>query len=126
MRFVLDEDVDARARGTSSDNASSRMLDYCRSAGLAEAPDDDVAVYAWKKNAVPVINDEQFAKRLRYRDNLGGSAVFMDCRDFKLVEYLELYVETIVGLLDTPPLRTHRIVRVKANGSKIWHPDWLH
>ena len=123
MRFVLDENADGRGVAVLQNNGHDAWT--IKQAGLGGTDDAAVAVYAWDKDAIPIINDQEFAKRLRRADSLGNHVVYMDCKDTRLVEYLEQHLTALIGQLEAPPPGTFRIVRVKAEGCKIWHPEYL-
>ena len=92
---------------------------------MSNAADDDVAVYAWDRDAVPVINDWRFANRLKNRDMLGGHVLFGRCADVRFVEFLEETFAEAVDLFEQPPASMFRIVRFNDDGVSIWHPEHL-
>lgn len=120
---MLDNNVDARARRVLTEAGHECWT--IENAGLGDAADDDVAVYAWDKNAVPVINDKAFAERLKSREVLGGNVLFGSCKDIRIVEYLSEHVTEIVVLLTKAPTQTERIVVFNELTAAIWHPPHL-
>lgn len=98
---MLDNNVDARARQVLV--GAGHECWTIDNAGLGDAADDDVAVYAWDKHAIPVINDRAFAERLKSREMLGGHVLYGRCKDTRLVEYLSAHVAEVVQLLAQAP-----------------------
>jgi predicted nuclease of predicted toxin-antitoxin system len=96
VRFFLDHDVQAgvgralRSRGHDCWSAQE--------AGLNEATDDSLTVYAAHKNAILVTHDKEFSKRRRR--NVAGWHVQLQCPEWDaadlLLQHLD-YVGTIVA-----------------------------
>lgn len=63
MRFVLDQDVDAGLVGVLVKRGHKAWT--VASAGISDASDDDISVYAAKLGAVVVTHDEEFSARRR-------------------------------------------------------------
>ncbi len=93
MRFVLDEDVDAKAVGS----FFRRRGHECWSvvdAGLGGADDDAVAAYADDRDAVLITHDVDATRRRR--KFTFGRHVFLRCHQLEAVELLGLHLEDLV------------------------------
>ena len=96
MRFVLDQDVDARVcKILTSAGHDAWTADL---AGLSEAADDDLTLYVNKKNAVLVTHDQEFSRRRR--KNPIGRHVHLDCPDTSAREIVEAHLPEILDALD--------------------------
>ena len=95
MKFVLDQDVDARvgafliSRGHDAWTASD--------AGLFDASDDDLTIYAASKEATLVTHDREFSSRRRR--NPHGRHVELGCREPDAVEVLTECLDQVVEAL---------------------------
>ena len=116
MRFVLDEDVDARLRGDLE--AAGHDCWTIQQSGLSGERDPDVAVYAHQQRAALVTNDKEFAQRVRRR--VFGQFVYMNCRDLLAPEILMLHLEDVVALLSR---HEHLYVSVSRERVEIVHAN---
>lgn len=96
MRFVLDQDVDARLVGVFVTAGHEAWTVY--SAGIPDASDDDVSVYAAEKNAVVVTHDVEFSTRRR--KNPHGRHVQLGCKEFDAPSLVAQHLDEVVALLE--------------------------
>jgi predicted nuclease of predicted toxin-antitoxin system len=99
VRFVLDNDVDARV-GRVLRAAGHEC--WSSTAGLASSADDDaVAVYADDRHAVLIAHDRGFARR-RMRNTIGRD-VRLDCEQPDGPQVIAAHLERLVELLEEAP-----------------------
>jgi predicted nuclease of predicted toxin-antitoxin system len=117
MRFLLDNDVDV---------VVARMLRrhghtcwVAAQAGLADVPDDLIAIYAEKLDAALVSHDRRFAKR-RMR-NTRGQHVWMACLQVDAIEVLERHLDEVVKQLTLMPWV---VLEVSAERVRVHPPKW--
>ena len=67
-------------------------------AGLSEAADDDLTLYAESKDAVLVTHDQEFSRRRR--KNPIGRHLHLDCPDTSAREVIGAKLPEILGALD--------------------------
>ena len=96
MRFMLDENVDARLRRDIE--AAGHDCWTIQQSGLAAEQDPNVAVYAHQRGAVLVTNDSEFAQKLRRR--IVGQYVYLNCRDVQARDVLNLHLTDLVAVLE--------------------------
>ena len=105
---MLDNNVDARVRSVF--HRAGHECWRATDAGLANAADDDVSVYAHNKTAVLVTHDREFTER-RKRNTFGkhirlkcpepdACVVLVACMD-ELVELLDQHEELVVEVSST-------------------------
>lgn len=95
MRFVLDQDVDARLVGVFV--AAGHDAWTVADAGIPDAADDDVTVYAAKMNAVVVTHDVEFSTRRR--KNPHGKHLQLGCKEFDAPVIVARVMDDMVALL---------------------------
>ena len=110
MRFVLDEDVDAKAVGSFLRRRGHECWTVVE-AGLGGADDDTVAIYADDRGGILVTHDAE-ATRRRRRFTFGRH-VFMRCHQLEAVELLEQHIGDV-----EQELENHRmgVVEVRESG----------
>lgn len=96
MRFVLDQDVDANLVGVLVKNGHEAWT--IGSAGMPDAADDDVSVYAAKLDAVVVTHDVEFSARRR--KNPHGRHVQLACPEPDAVELVASRLNDLVTALE--------------------------
>lgn len=96
MRFVLDQDVDANLVGVLAKRGHQAWT--VASAGIPDAADDDISVYAAKMDAVVVTHDEEFSARRR--KNPHGRHVQLGCTEPEAVEVVTANLEALVAALE--------------------------
>ena len=96
MRFVLDEDVDARL--VRELQQRGHVCWTVAQGGMSAEQDPDVAVYAQRKSAVLVTNDQAFGRKLGKR--VSGQAVWLSCRDVKVREVFLRHFDDMLLLLE--------------------------
>ena len=96
MRFVLDQDVDARVVGLLVKNGHEAWT--VASAGVPDAQDDDISVYAAEKNAVVVTHDIEFSARRRR--NPHGRHVHLGCSEPDAVEIIKGCLAELVAAIE--------------------------
>jgi predicted nuclease of predicted toxin-antitoxin system len=95
VRFLLDQDVDARLRRfLIKEGHDCWSADQ---ANLSDAEDDDLTIYASAKSAVVVTHDREFSARRR-RTTI-GMHIFLDCPEPDAVDLMERHLDDIVGAL---------------------------
>lgn len=115
MRFVLDEDVDARAVGS----LLRRHGHECWSvvdAGLGGADDDTVATYADNQRAVLVTHDVE-ATRRRRRFTFGRH-VFLGCHQLEAASLINQHVAELSEMLDRHQMGVFEV----RPGGVTYHP----
>jgi predicted nuclease of predicted toxin-antitoxin system len=95
VRFVLDQDVDANLVGILV--AHGHHAWTVAAAGIPDAPDDDISVYAAKMDAVVVTHDEEFSARRR--KNPHGRHVQLGCTEPDAVEVVTTNIDGLVAIL---------------------------
>lgn len=95
MRFVLDQDVDAGLVSVLVQAGQEAWT--VASAGLPDAADDDVSVYAAEKDAVVVTHDVEFSARRR--KNPLGRHVQLACNEPDAIGLVAKYVSELVATL---------------------------
>jgi predicted nuclease of predicted toxin-antitoxin system len=88
-------------------------------AGLADAADDLIAIYAENLDAALVSHDRRFAKR-RMR-NTRGQHVWMACPQVDAIEVLERHLVQVVKQLTLMPCV---VLEVSAEHVKVHPPKW--
>lgn len=88
MRFVLDQDVDANLVGVLV--SAGHQAWTVASAGIPDAADDDISVYAAEKNAVLVTHDDEFSARRRR--NPHGRHVQLGCTEPDAIKVVTNYL----------------------------------
>lgn len=96
MKFVLDEDVDARLR--KDIEAAGHDCWTIQQSGLSAEQDANVAVYAQRHGAVLVTNDREFSQRAKKR--VYGQHIYLNCGDLQAREILNLHLGDLVGMLE--------------------------
>ena len=115
MRFVLDEDVDARAVGTLLRNHRHECWTIV-DAGLSGADDDAVAAYADNRGAVLITHDAEATRRRR--QFTFGRHVFLRCHQLEAADLLEGHLTELVEALG----RHEMGVFVVSTGGVAYHP----
>lgn len=95
MRFVLDQDVDARLVGLLVAHGHEAWT--VASAGIPDASDDDVSVYAAQKLATVITHDVEFSARRRR--NPHGRHVQLGCSEPEAIKVLADCLEALVEML---------------------------
>lgn len=96
MRFVLDQDVDANLVGVLV--GAGHQAWTVASAGIPDAADDDISVYAAGKNAVVVTHDDEFSARRRR--NPHGRHVQLGCTEPDAIEVMGNYLSQLVEAIE--------------------------
>ncbi len=115
MRFVLDEDVDARAVGTFLRRRGHERWSVVE-AGLGGADDDAVAIYADDRQAVLLTHDVD-ATRRRRRFTFGHH-VLLRCHQLEAVMLLERHLDEPVELIGRRGVGVYEITRAAVT----YHP----
>ena len=116
MRFLLDHDVDA---------AVGRVLRQCGhecwtagSAGLANASDDTLTVWASSHDAAVVSTDQEFGQR-RTRNAIGRH-VWLRCPDWEASTVLASHLDEVVSRLQARSDVTIRVSKDHVTDSSDW------
>lgn len=96
MRFVLDQDVDAGLVGLFVKHGHEAWT--VASAGIPDAQDDDISVYAGQKDAVVVTHDVEFSARRRR--NPHGRHVQLSCPEPDAVEVVAACLPELVSAIE--------------------------
>jgi predicted nuclease of predicted toxin-antitoxin system len=109
VRFLLDQNVDARVRRvfTSRSHECWTVAD----ANLATASDDDITIYAMSKDAVVVTHDVEFSQR-RLRNPIGRH-LQLRCDEFDAADLLVAHFDAVLCDLSSAE---NVFVRVGADG----------
>lgn len=118
MRFVLDEDVDARAVGSLLRRRGHECWTVV-DAGLGGADDDAVSIYADDRGAILMTHDAG-ATRRRRRFTFGRH-VFLRCHQLDAVDLLETHIAEL-----EEELARHEIgvVEVRESGVSYHRPRY--
>lgn len=108
MRFVLDEDVDAKAVGSLL-RRRGRDCWTVVDAGLGGADDGAVATYADDQGAALITHDAE-ATRRRRRFTFGRH-VFLRCHQLDAVDVLDRHLGELVAMLERHPLGVFEVRR---------------
>jgi predicted nuclease of predicted toxin-antitoxin system len=92
MRFVLDEDVDAKAVGSFLRRRGYECWTVVQ-AGLGGADDDAVAIYADDRGAILVTHDAEATRRRR--EFTFGRHMFLRCHQLEAVELPEQHIAAL-------------------------------
>lgn len=117
MRFVLDNDIDAALCAF-----LVRERHECwtaAQAGLAEADDDDLSVYADDRGAVLITHDAEFTSRRVA--NPFGQHVRLKCSNVDALEVFEERFDEIVNVLGELEVV---VLQVTKNRARIRYPVW--
>lgn len=117
MRFVLDNNVDARVQGII--HKAGHECWRASDAGLAAAADDDLSVYADNKKAVLVTHDREFTERRK--SNTFGQHVRLKCPPPDACSVIALH---LVDLIDELERQEVVVVELSAHGVKVFPPKW--
>lgn len=115
MRFILDNDVPVSVRTMLIREHHEVWSAY--EAGLADAEDDDLTVYAARRDAVLVSLDVQFMQRRS--TNAIGRHVRLRCSEPEAAEVLRGHLKEVLEYLD----REHVTVTVSRDKVKA-DSDW--
>lgn len=96
MRFVLDEDVDARVVGVLVGKGHEAWT--IPDATLSASDDETVAIYGHTKNAVVVTHDREFSRWRR--SNCIGKHLFLRCDEPDARALLEREIDILVPILE--------------------------
>lgn len=117
MRFFLDHDVDARVAH------SLRLLGHdawtAADASLDRVSDDEVTVYAMKKDAVVLTHDHEFS--IRRSKNVCGHHIYLDCNELLAAEMLAKHLDEVLPLMDRKPDVYARITVSRCSLSFRWN-----
>lgn len=117
MRFFLDNDVDAEVA-----SFLTRRRHQCwraGEAGLADANDELIAIYAEERRAVLISHDRAFAKKRMA--NTTGQSAWLHCQQVDGVEVLALHVVEVEAKLTVMPMLVLEVTRA---GVKLHPPRW--
>jgi predicted nuclease of predicted toxin-antitoxin system len=96
LRFVLDNNVDARVRRVFVDAGHDCWR--AAEAGLAQVVDDEVSVYADNMDAVLVTHDKEFTERRK--KNTFGKHVRLTCQEPDACDVLRLQMTELIDVLE--------------------------
>lgn len=99
MRFVTDQNVAAIVRGLLT--SAGHDCWSAAAAGLHDAPDDVLAVYATDRKAVLLSHDADFARRRRR--NTAGQHVWLRCAEPDAAEVLAKHLSEHLDVLARMP-----------------------
>lgn len=68
-------------------------------AGLNQAPDDTLTVYAYERDAVLLTHDREFSQRRRR--NVVGRHLYLRCNEWDATGLLESHLDDLVAVLAT-------------------------
>lgn len=71
------------------------------SAGLGEAADDDLTIYAQEHNAALITHDSEFSERRR--KNVIGQHIYLKCKEWDAVNVLDNNLDEILVVLARRP-----------------------
>ena len=118
MRFVLDEDVDAKAVGSLLRSRGHDCWTIVE-AGLGGADDDAVATYADNRNAVLITHDVEATRRRRKLTF--GRHVFLRCHQLQAAGLLTNHLEDLVTLIAGTGIGVYE---VRADGVRYSPPRY--
>lgn len=109
MRFLLDQNVDARVRRVFI--ARNHDCWTVADANLADASDDDITIYAMARDAVVVTHDVEFSQRRML--NPIGRHLQLRCDEFDAADLLSTHFDAVLRDLSSAE---NVFVRVGAEG----------
>jgi predicted nuclease of predicted toxin-antitoxin system len=117
MRFFLDNDVDAEVASM----LRQRHHECWRAgeAGLADANDDLIAIYAEERQAVLISHDKAFARKRMA--NTTGQSVWLHCEQVDGVELLAQHLAQVVATLANMPMVVLEVTRTRVT---LHPPRW--
>ncbi len=118
MRFVLDEDVDARAVGSLLRRHGHECWSIVE-AGLGGSDDDEVAIYADDHGAVLITHDAEATHRRR-RFTFGRH-VFLRCHQLDAAALLERHLDELIRLVGLRGVGVYEVARA---GVTYRPPRW--
>ncbi len=117
MRFVLDQDVDARVATTL--RSHGHVAWTAGSAGLAQAADADLAAYACEHHAALLTHDVEFSAWRR--KNVIGQHILLRCNEWDAPDVVKQHLDALVPMLERHPNLWVRLsLGVKPEYSHAW------
>lgn len=117
LRFVLDHDVDRAVR-----DVLMRAGHECwtaAEAGLSNASDGELAVYADDHQAALLTHDREFTRWRRRRTF--GQHVWLRCAEPDAVDVVQQHLDDLVAVLSQLP---EVVVEVRQGHVKVFGPQW--
>lgn len=99
LRFVCDHNVDARVAGVLTSLGHDAWT--ADQAGLNEASDDTLTVYACNQNAILLTHDREFSQRRR--KNVVGRHIYLRCHELEAAELLKRHLNELLPVLASAP-----------------------
>lgn len=116
MKFVLDQDVDARVRTFLIGEGHECWT--ADDAAMAEAGDDSITVYAMKKRAAVITHDRSFSRRRR--KNSIGQHVHLRCLEPDAIEVLGRHLQEVLHYLAAAEDVYVKVTRTQVTASFDW------
>lgn len=110
MRFFLDHDVDANV--VTALVKEGHECWTASDAGLSDASDDDLTVYAGKQGACLVTHDREFS--VRRSRNVTGHHVWLTCNEWDAASVITSRLPDLLLLLERHP---DLMITLKASGN---------
>jgi predicted nuclease of predicted toxin-antitoxin system len=117
VRFFLDNDIDA-AVGVMLRREKHKAW-AASQAGLADASDDEISVYAVEHHAAVVTHDQAFTERRR--KNTYGQHVWVRSAEWEAAAVLQAVLAELCVVLASMDAV---VVRVTATGIQTWAGRW--
>jgi predicted nuclease of predicted toxin-antitoxin system len=117
VRFFLDNNVDTAVRAVLL--RAGHISWTAASAGLADANDDSIAVYADEKDAVLVSHDKAFARR--HVRNTTGKHLWLHCEEPDAADIVSRHLPEILVQLGSMP---NVVVEVSTERVRLHPPHW--
>ena len=117
MRFVLDQDVDARVAAAL--RAAGHDAWTVGAAGLARASDDALTVYACQHSAALLTHDVEFSTRRR--KNVVGRHIFLRCNEWDGAAVVKQHLDTILPVLER---NTDLWIKLSLGTEPEYSHDW--
>lgn len=117
MKFFLDNDVHAEVGRIL--RKDGHQCHTAAEAGIADATDDEIAVFADDRSMVLVTQDKEFSQRRRR--NVYGKHVYLACEQWDAVEVVKFHLEELVGTLGT---RDSIFIKVTKTKVKPYPNSW--
>ena len=117
MRFVCDQDVDARVAAVLRQHGHEAWT--VSVAGLAKAGDDDLTVYAHDRGAVLITHDVEFSQRRRR--SVIGRHIYLRCNEWDGPEVVINHLADVVPVFERRP---DAWVKLSMGVEPEWSFDW--
>lgn len=118
MLFILDQDVSVQVAVVL--RQAGHRCHTVASAGLAQASDDEVSVFAHDRNGVLLTHDSELFQRRR--DNTFGHHILLKCNEWDAPQYMIDHLGPLIELIEGRPDAI--CAALTRDGLKIYPTKW--